>query len=69
MSKQLNIALYQAKKGEMIHSGWGLANVSSNNTYSINKNCGSTIIHGDQVNGNNNSINAESKDKKKEALK
>jgi hypothetical protein len=39
MSKQLNIALYQAKIGERIHSGWGLANVSSNNTYNINKNC------------------------------
>ena len=59
MSKQLNIALYQAKIGERIHSGWGLANLSSNNTYNVN-----TIIHGNQVNGNNNSINAESKDKK-----
>ena len=64
MSKQLNIALDQAKLGERIHSGWGLANLSSHNTYNINKNCGNTIIHGNQVNGNNNNINAESKDKK-----
>ena len=68
MSKQLNIALYQAKVGERIHSGWGLANLSSNNTYNINKNCGNTIIHGNQVNGSNNSINAESKDKKTRKL-
>ena len=64
MSKQLNIALYQAKVGERIHSGWALSNLSSNNTYNINKNCGNTIIHGNQITGNNNNINAESKDKK-----
>jgi hypothetical protein len=57
MSKQLKLAVHNVKLGGKIYSGWSEANLSYNNTYHINENCGNTIIQGNQINGNNNKIN------------